>query len=209
MIFVVLALVAIILLIPLLGLDYQLKRIVHFQRRRVKHSSATTLLPIFQETQKRKLKVPLTDVRDFVITLQLGTSMQATLTGSLDRAAKQFANRGIFGERLQRQVEARLSSMSPEAVLEGLVEDFDCPQLADVLERVRMASSGGVSYHRVLGVSASAIENDIRSEIEKEIQRAPIRLTLPMVAGVFFPALILGLIPLMLAAVQQMGMGVR
>ena len=125
MIFFVLALVVMILLIPLLGLDYQLKRIVHFQRRRAKHSSATTLLPIFQETQKRKLKVPLTDVRDFVITLQLGTSMQATLTGSLDRAAKQFANRGIFGERLQRHELAK-------ALLDGQLEVLADERAVDV-----------------------------------------------------------------------------
>lgn len=194
---------AFMVLISLTGADYQLKRIVHFQRRRLKGARAPSLLPILGETQQQKAKVPLADVRDLIISLQLGTSMEATLTGSLDRAAEQFAERGLLGERLRRHVDARLS-ISPEAVLEGLVEDFDCPQLVEVLERIRMASSGGISYHRVLSVSVSAIEEDMRGEIEREIQKAPTRLTIPMVVGVFFPALMLGLLPLMLLTASKM-----
>jgi hypothetical protein len=102
-------------------------------------------------------------------------------------------------------VEARLS-ISPQAVLQGLVEDFGSQQLQEVLERIDMADEGGVSYNRVLTVSADAIEEDIRSDIEQQIQRAPIRMTLPMVAGVFFPALILGLVPLLASGISQMQM---
>ena len=89
-------------------------------------------------------------------------------------------------------------------MLEGLVEDFDCPQLAEVLDRIRMAADGGISYNRVLAVTVASIEEDLRGIVEKEIQKAPTRLTLPMVIGVFFPALILGLLPLMAFAVTQM-----
>ena len=158
---------------------------------------------LFRTRAKQKYKVNLADVRDLVITLQLGTSMEATLTGSLARAAILFAGRGILGERLRRQVDARLS-ISPEAVLEGLVNDFDCPPLAEVLDRVRMASDGGITYTQVLKVSADAIGEDMRSEIEQSIQKAPITLTIPMVAGVFLPALVLGLIPLVVSGISQM-----
>ena len=196
---------AVILAVPMMGLDYHLRRIWRFQRQRIRdamNSEAPSSLMALGGLG-RKVQVPLSDVRDLVISLQLGTSMQSTLTGSLDRAAEQFAGRGVLGERLRRHVDARLS-ISSEAVLEGLVQDIDCPQLAELLERIRMASEGGISYTRVLAVSVASIEEDMRSAIEQEIQKAPTRLTLPMVIGVFFPAIILGLLPLMANAVSQM-----
>ncbi|GEM_PF-1012472 len=205
---VFIVLVAVVLVgamaIPLTGLDYHIRRIMLFQRRRRAKAPTTTtpaVLSIFQKP--KKVQVPLTDVRDLIISLQLGTSMESTLTGSLARAAEQFAGRGVLGERLQRHVEARLS-ISPEAVLEGLAEDLDCPQLDEVLERIRMAASGGVTYNRVLSVSAAAIEEDIRGQVEQRIQRAPIRLSPLMVAGVFFPALVLLMWPLVGSAVSQL-----
>ncbi|MCD6519100.1 MAG: hypothetical protein J7M05_04150 [Anaerolineae bacterium] len=202
----VIGIALIILLIPLAGIDYQIKRIVRFQRRRFKgHPFKSPSLPFALSERKKqgKLQVPLTDIRDLVVSLQLGTSLEATLTGSLVRAAEQFAERGVLGERLRRHVESRIS-ISPQAVIEGLIEDLDCPQLEEVLERIRMAEDGGISYHRALGVSVEAIEEDIRAAVEQEVQKAPIRLTLPMVAGVFLPALILGLIPLLMVGISQM-----
>jgi hypothetical protein len=197
-------LVLLVLAAALFRLDYHLKRVWLFQKRRLKAAGPDTLVLMgLEQRAKTKYKVALVDVRDLVITLQLGTSMEATLTGSLARAASLFAGKGILGERLRRQVDARLS-ISPEAVLEGLVNDFDCPQLAEVLDRVRMASDGGVTYTQVLKVSADAIGEDMRSEIEQSIQKAPITLTIPMVAGVFLPALVLGLIPLVVSGISQM-----
>ena len=189
--------------IPLMGLDYHIRRIMLFQRRRRTKvtSTAPAFLSIFQKP--KKVQVPLTDVRDLIISLQLGTSMESTLTGSLARAAEQFADRGVLGERLQKHVEARLS-ISPESVLEGLAEDLDCRQLNEVLERIRMAASGGVTYNRVLAVSASAIEEDIRGAVEQRIQKAPVSLTPLMVAGVFFPALVLLMWPLVASAMGQL-----
>jgi hypothetical protein len=67
-----------------------------------------------------------------------------------------------------------------------------------------MAEDGGVSYNQVLAVSAGSIEEDIRAATERAIQRAPTQLTVPMVGGVFFPALILGLLPLLGAAIGSM-----
>ena len=196
---------ALVLLAALLRVDYHIKRIVLFQRRRLKGASVGSVLPMLQRSATKKYHTSLTDVRDLVISLQLGTSLEATLTGSLARAAEQFADRGDLGERLRRHVEARLS-ISPQAVLQGLVEDFESTQLQEVLDRVNMADEGGVSYNRVLTVSADAIEEDIRSDIEEQIQRAPIAMTLPMIVGVFFPALILGMVPLLASGISQMQM---
>jgi tight adherence protein C len=192
-----------ILLMAVLRLDYQIKRIVLFQRRRLGRRRVGSVLSDLQRRATKKYHTSLSDVRDLVISLQLGTSLEATLTGSLARAAEQFSERGDLGERLRRHVESRLS-ISPQAVLEGLADDFDIQQLDEVLERVRMAEEGGISYNRVLTVSADAIEEDIRGQIEEEIEKAPIRMTLPMIAGVFFPALILGLVPLLASGLSQM-----
>jgi hypothetical protein len=204
-IIIVMVLFAGVVVLQATGGDYQIKRVVHFQRRRLRGHTIQSILPgLLGENRSPKLKVPLSEVRDLIITLQLGTSMQATMTGSLQKAAEQFRGRGVLGDRLNRHVEAKLHSVGPQAVLEGLAEDFDCPQLQEVLERVRMAEDGGISYTQVLAVSVSTIEEDIRGAVEQEIQKAPTRLTLPMVVGVFFPALILGLLPIVAVGMGQM-----
>ena len=200
---VVIALALLILAFVMFRLDYVLKRTLQFQRRRIQSSWSFIRFPTLGEARKKKQKVPMTDVRDLLVSLQLGTSMQSTLSGSLTRAAEQFAKRGVLGERLRKHVEARLS-ISPESVLEGLVEDLDSLHLVRVLERIRMAASGGVSYHRVLSVSVEEIDQDIRVQIERNILKAPNQLTLPMIGGVFLPALAAGLIPVMTMVIRQM-----
>lgn len=194
MIYFIAALVLALLVVtaPLTGLDYQIRRIVRFQRRRFSKRTAPAPLAIFQQT---KQTVSMITVRDFVVNLQLGTAMEATLSRSLSQAAKQFANRGEFGQRLNRHVESRLS-ISPEAVLEGLAKDFDSPHLVDLLERVRMAADGGVSYNRIFTLTVGEIEEDIKSHLEQSIERAPTRLAVVMTAGFFMPILILLLVPL-------------
>jgi len=204
-IIVLLALVLVaFLLFAMIGGEHEMRRILRFQRRRLRKTGVPSVLSLLTEVRTQKVKVPLADVRDLVISLQLGTSMEATLSNALNKAAEQFSARGVLGERLERHVEARLNTMSPQAVLEGLVQDLDSPQLTEVLERIRMAEDGGVSYNQVLRVSVDAIEEDIRGEIEQEIQKAPTRLTIPMVVGVFLPALVLGMIPLVGSVIRQM-----
>jgi hypothetical protein len=202
----VIAVALLILTFALLRLDYVFKRTMLFQRRRIQGWWSSIRFPTLGGSRKKKEKVPMTDVRDLLITLQLGTSMQSTLSGSLTTAAEQFANRGVLGQRLRKNVEARLGN-SPVAVFEGLVEDLDSPHLVRVLDRVRMASSGGVSYHRVLTVSVEEIDQDIRVQIERNILKAPNQLTMPMIGGVFLPALAAGLIPVITLVINQMQLG--
>jgi hypothetical protein len=127
--------------------------------------------------------------------LQLAASLGETLSGGLAAAAEQFAHRGVFGDRLKRHVESRLS-ISPEAVLEGLAEDFDSEELRDLLSRLEMAREGGASISETLKVSAEEAESRIRDEIKQDIQRAPVTLTVPMAVGVFLPAIALSMYPL-------------
>lgn len=184
-----------------LGWGYEWQRIRRYQRRlkpkKAHDRSSLFSLSFLQNATPGKRTVSLPEVRDFVITLQLGTSMAASLSGSLNKAAEQFNGKGYFGERLQKHVDARLSTISPEAVLEGLVEDFDNKHLASLLERVRMASQGGISYNRVFTLTANEIQEAIRGSIEQQINRAPQRLTPIMLGGLFTPVLALMLVPVL------------
>jgi hypothetical protein len=101
-------------------------------------------------------------------------------------------------------VEAKLAA-SPEEVLLGLADDFDSAHLRDIVERLEMAREGGVSYERALSISVDAIEEDIRSQVEMAIQKAPTRLTIPMVVGVFGPPLLIGLVPLISRVLEVFG----
>ncbi len=180
------------------GGHYALRRVWRFQRGRLRQrKSRSEILSRGLRQEAKALPVDLRDIRDLAFNLQLGTSLEATLSGALAQTADQFASRkGVFGERLKRQVDAKLAS-SPEDVILGLAEDFDSSHLRELLERLAMAREGGVSYERALSISVDSIEEDIRSRIEMDIQEAPTKLTLPMVVGIFGPPVILGTLPLL------------
>ena len=194
MIYVAAAAVLAILVIVLVRsrVDYYLWRIVRFQRWRLKGVKRPAL---FLAVGPARQEVSLMEIRDFVVNLQLGTAMDATLSKALDQTAEQFADKGVLGTRLARHVEARLG-ISPEAVFEGLVQDFDSTHLVDLLTRIQMAASGGVSYDRVLTLTVDEIEEDIRGMLEEEIEKAPTRLSAIMMIGLFMPILVLMLAPL-------------
>jgi hypothetical protein len=194
MIYLLAAVGILVLLVYITGFDYQLKRALRFHRRRLGHRIEPATFSFLQGDSKRK--VPLNELRDFVMSLQLATSMEAGLAWALDRAADQFADRGVLGDRLERHVESRLS-VSSEAVFQGLVEDFDNPYFVELLERVRAAEEGGIPYSRVFALTSREIQEDIRSEVEQSIERAPTRLTPIMLLGLLTPVLILGLAPLL------------
>jgi len=193
-----LLLVAVALLILVSDeLSYAARRIWQFQGRYLRFSR-----PRFPwEGRKRKLHADLTDIRDFVVNLQLAVSLNETLSGALIETARQFTGRGIFGERLKKYVESRLA-VSPEEVIRGMAEDFDAPQLHDLLRRLEISRDGGTTHLDALNMSVEAIEKDIRADVQREIQQAPIRLTMPMVVGVFFAALVLGAYPVLLALLR-------
>ena len=153
--------------------------------------------------RRRKLQVDLTEIRDFVVNLELATSLEQTLAGALVETAEQFADRGVFGQRLKRHVETRLA-LSPEDVIRGLIEDFGSSELRDLLTRLERARAGGMSNVEALTLSVETIEDDIRVKVERDIQRAPIILTIPMVVGVFFVALVLTAYPLIVGTVQTL-----
>jgi hypothetical protein len=163
-------------------------------------------LPIIRLfVRRRRYQTRLTEIRDFIVSLQLAASLGETLSGGLIAASEQFADRGVFGERLKRQVESRLS-ISPEAVLEGLAEDFDSEDLRDLLSRLEMAREAGGSTSEALKVSAEDVESRIGDEIKQDIQRAPVMLTAPMAVGVFLPAIALSMYPLVRRLLSNLGL---
>jgi len=181
---------------------YLVWRIVRFQRLRPELQVET--MPVLRWFQRRrKLQVDLTEIRDFVVNLELAISLEQTLAGALVGTAEQFANRGVFGQRLKRHVKTRLA-LSPEDVIRGLIEDFGSSELRDLLTRLERARAGGMSNVEALTLSVETIEDDIRVKVERDIQRAPIILTIPMVVGVFFVALVLTAYPLIVGTVQTL-----
>ena len=200
---------AVALLFNASGLDYAVQRVWRFQRRRLgwnvlgKRSGSTSQW--FQRFQRKpRFQASLTEIRDFVVNLQLAMSMDQTLSVALLQTAGQLADRGIFGKRLKQHVESKLVA-SPEEVIKGLAEDFESDQLNDVLRGLEAARDGKTSNVEALSWSVAAIEKDIRTDIEREIQQAPNQLGIAMIAGVFGPALFLSAIPLVIALLDQLG----
>jgi hypothetical protein len=96
---------------------YALQRLSRFRDSESALRLRLSELPIVRRFVRRgRFQTDLTEIRDFMASLQLAASLGETLSGGLTAAAEQFAHRGVFGERLKRQVESRLS-ISPEAVL--------------------------------------------------------------------------------------------
>lgn len=159
--------------------------------------------------KKPAFEVSLPTIRDFVLTLQLSLSLAETLAGALTQAARQFGDRGVFGERLTTRVRSQLQ-VEPEAVIRALAIDFNSEHMHELADRLDMAHEGGLSYSEAVNISLDDIEEEIRIGVEKEIERAPVVLTIPMIIGVFFSALaILGypLLMVMFDTVGQAGTG--
>ena len=148
-------------------------------------------------------EVRLPTVRDFVLTLQLSLSLAETLAGALQQASLQFGDRGVFGQRLVTRVKSQLQ-VEPEAVIAALAKDFESEDLVNLAERLEMAHEGGLAYSEAVNVTLDDIEEKIRINVEKEIERAPVMLTIPMIIGVFFSALSLLGFPLLVVMFQTM-----
>ena len=115
---------------------YLLWRIIRFQRLRPELQVET--MPVLRWFRRRReLQVDPTEIRDFVVNLELATSLEQTLAGALVETAEQFADRGVFGQRLKRHVATRLV-LSPEDVIRGLLEDFGSSDLRDLLTRLEL-----------------------------------------------------------------------
>ena len=200
---IILLLAVVALLVASSGIDYELRRIWAFQRKRFgrrAEESRTRLLTRLGRAPE--YKVDLTEIRDFIVSLQLGLSMDQTLSGALTAAAEQFKKRGVFGARLMRHVESRLS-IAPEEVLKALAEDFKSEHLLILPERLESARNGGISYDQAVSITVSQVEDEIRGSVRHEIQQAPIRLTFPMIGGVFLAALILAIFPLLMSLITS------
>jgi hypothetical protein len=193
---------AVDLLFSASGGDYAVQRVWRFQRRRLGWSmSRPRLIERFQ--RKPRFQASLTEIRDFVVNLQLATSMDQTLSVALLQAAEQLADRGILGKRLKQHVESKLVA-SPEKVIEGLAEDFRSDQLNDMLRKLEAARDGKISNVTALSLSVAAIEEEIKAGIEREINQAGIALIFPMIITVFGPMLVLGLIPLIISIMKSL-----
>jgi hypothetical protein len=206
-----LALVALafVLLILIGGdLGYWAGRIWRVQRQHRRWLRKPSLsLPLFLSGIRRQgpFHAKLWEIRDFLVGLQLALSLEDSLVGALNQMAEQFADQGVFGERLMSHVQSK-AAISPEEVLKGMAEDFQSEQLRDATTRLALAREGGMSYVRAMALSVEAVEHEIRAEVEQEIQRASVALLIPMAVGVFLPGLVLAVYPLVTRVIQDLAL---
>jgi len=151
-------------------------------------------------------RVDLPLIRDFVGNLQLAMSLEDTLSSALVRTAEQFQDKGIFGVRLMRHVRSRLT-IAPDAVIKALAADFNSRELDDVVLRLELARDSGLTAVEALNVSLEEIEHKISNDLERDIQRSPVVLTIPMVVGVFFATLALAAYPLVQGLLNTLTFG--
>jgi hypothetical protein len=196
-----LILVLLIMAILWLALRYPVQRVWVFWRRRYRLRKSSDP---FRRFRRERYTASLGELRDFASSLLLGTSMKVTLAQALQKTAEQFRNRGIFGERLNRYVEARVAE-SPEAVIEGLIRDFKSEHLSDMLRRIEISRQTGGSLVDALALTVDAIEEDISSAISREIREAANQLTIPMILGVFLSIVALGILPLVISLFERLG----
>lgn len=181
-------------------------RVWRFQRkRRMARLERYRPRNMWRRLRKKPVyEVNLTTIRDFVLTLQLSLSLAETLAGALVQASRQFGERGTFGERLTTRVRSQLQ-VEPEAVIRALAEDFSSSHMHELADRLDLAHEGGLSYSEAVNTTLDDIEEEIRIGVEKEIERAPVMLTIPMIMGVFFAALALLGYPLIILMFDAAG----
>jgi hypothetical protein len=148
-------------------------------------------------------RVDLPLIRDFIGNLQLAMSLEDTLSGAIIRTSEQFKDKGYFGARLMRHVRSRLS-IAPDAVIAALARDFNSSELDDVVLRLELARDSGLTAVEALNVSLEEVEHKIQNSLERDIQRSPVVLTIPMVVGVFFATLMLAVFPLVQGLLRTM-----
>lgn len=197
--------VAVLVLLGVFFFGSEWTKISRLQRKR-RAAVAARYSPrrIWRRARKKpQYEVDLPTVRDFILTLQLSLSLAETLAGALQQAARQFGDRGSFGQRLATRVRSQLQ-VEPEAVIRALAEDFNSEHLTDLADRLDLAHEGGLSLSEAVNATLDDIEDEIRIAVEKEIERAPVMLTIPMIIGVFFSALALLGFPLLVVMFRTM-----
>jgi hypothetical protein len=200
-----LLIVAVLVLVGVFFFGSEWNKISKLQRkRRAAVKNRYSPRRIWRRARKKpQYAVDMPTVRDFILTLQLSLSLAETLAGALQQAARQFADRGTFGQRLTTRVRSQLQ-VEPEAVIRALAEDFNSEHLTDLADRLDLAHEGGLSLGEAVNATLDDIEDEIRVMVEKEIERAPVMLTIPMIIGVFFSALALLGFPLLVVMFNAM-----
>ena len=200
-----LLILAVLVLVGIFLFGSEWNKISKLQRkRRARLAARYSPRRLWRRARKKpQYEVDLPTVRDFILTLQLSLSLAETLAGALQQAARQFGDRGTFGQRLTTRVRSQLQ-VEPEAVIRALAEDFNSEHLTDLADRLDLAHKGGLSLGEAVNATLDDIEDEIRIAVEKEIERAPVMLTIPMIIGVFFSALALLGFPLLVVMFRAM-----
>lgn len=133
-------------------------------------------------------------IRNFLTLLRLSISLGETLSRALEDVAGR-SGEDLFARRLRHHLDSRVAGQ-PLPILEALAADFRSPDLEALVLRVEAAQRGGATLEEAVAVSAREIETRMLEEARLSVQQAEPQLLLPMMAGLFFPAMYLVLYPL-------------
>ncbi len=133
------------------------------------------------------------EVAELVEALRLYLAFAPT-PGAALRLVIQEAPAGILWDQLRGQLDT-VRVEGPEAALTHVAETLEIPALRRLVARVRASQAGSTGLTRALQLAADELSQDLRREVEEEIEATPTRLLVPMLVMLMVPLLIVVLTP--------------
>lgn len=135
----------------------------------------------------------------------LTATMEAGLgfAGSLQLVAERFG--GPLGQELRLTLQEQQMGLSAEQALSHLLERCDTPSVRAFVRAVVQGESLGVSIATMMRNLATETRKRRRQNAHARIQKAPVKMLIPLVFLIFPSMLIVLLYPAVAAVLQQLG----
>ncbi len=133
------------------------------------------------------------EVGELVEELRLYLAFAATPGAALTLILTQ-APPGILWDHLRRQKDTVLIA-GAEAALENVAQTLTVPTLNRLVTRVRASRAGATPLTAALRTAADELAQDLRREVEEQVEATPTRLLVPMLVLLMVPLLIVVLTP--------------
>jgi tight adherence protein C len=124
-------------------------------------------------------------------------------TGSLALVADRFV--GPLGQELRLTLREQNMGLSTERALDNLVERCETPSVRAFVRTVSHGESLGVSVGTMMRTLAAETRTRRRQRAQEQIQKAPVKMLLPLVFMVFPTLLIVLLYPAVHQALHELG----
>ena len=133
------------------------------------------------------------EIADLVDTLRLYLAFAATPGTALVLAIDENEV-GLLWQRLRRHRDS-VYVQGPEVVLADVATELDSADLRHLLARVRAARAGSTGLAEVLQAVAVEMTAELHQELGEQVEAAPTRLIVPLLAALLPPLLVLVLNP--------------